>query len=65
MAGSFINRTPAPGGRDERGGGAERAVGGPLTEFNEDDWYSLVDHAMVYSREDIRFTFKNGMEIKA
>ena len=38
---------------------------GPLTEFNEDEWYSLVDYATVYSREDIRFTFKNGMEIKA
>ena len=38
---------------------------GPLTEFNEDDWYSLVKYATVYSREDIRFTFKNGMEIKA
>ena len=38
---------------------------GPLTAFNEDDWYSLVEYAMVYSREDIRFTFKNGMEIKA
>ena len=29
------------------------------------NWYSLVEYAMVYSREDIRFTFKNGMEIKA
>lgn len=38
---------------------------GPLTEFNEDDWYSLVEDATVYSREDIHFTFKNGMEIKA
>lgn len=38
---------------------------GPLTAFREDDWYSLVDYATVYSREDIRFTFKNGMEIKA
>ena len=38
---------------------------GPLTAFNEDDWYSLVEYATVYSREDIRFTFKNGMEIKA
>jgi len=37
---------------------------GPLTAFNEDDWYSLVEYATVYSREDIRFTFKNGMEIK-
>ena len=38
---------------------------GPLTKFNEDDWYSLVDHATVYSKDDIWFTFKNGMEIKA
>ena len=36
---------------------------GPMTEFNEEDWYSLVEYATVYSREDIRFTFKNGMEI--
>lgn len=38
---------------------------GLLTEFNEDDWYSIVDYATVYGKEDIRFTFKNGMEIKA
>ena len=38
---------------------------GPLTAFREDDWYSLVEYATVYSREDIRFTFRNGMEIKA
>ena len=38
---------------------------GPLTAFREDDWYSLVEYATVYSREDIRFNFKNGMEIKA
>ena len=38
---------------------------GPLTEFNEDDWYSLVDYATVYSGEDIRFTFKNEMEVNA
>ena len=38
---------------------------GPLTAFREDDWYSLVDYATVYSREDIHFTFKNGMQIKA
>ena len=37
---------------------------GPLTEFNEDDWYDLVDYATVYGKDDIRFTFKNGMEIK-
>lgn len=38
---------------------------GPLTIFREDDWYSLVEYATVYSKEDIRFTFKNGMEIKS
>ena len=27
---------------------------GPLTKFNEDDWYSLVDYVTVYSREDIQ-----------
>lgn len=37
----------------------------PLTAFKEDDWYSLVEYATVYSRKDIRFTFKNGMEVKA
>ncbi len=36
---------------------------GPLTEFDEEDWYSLVEYATVYSQEDIRFTFKNGMEV--
>ncbi len=43
----------------------QEKLDGPLTAFYEDDWYSLVDYATVYSREDIRFTFKNGMEIKA
>ena len=38
---------------------------GPLTEFKEDNWYSLVEYATVYSREDIRFAFKNGIEVKA
>ncbi len=38
---------------------------GPLTKFNEDDWYSLVEYATVYGKDDIRFTFKNGMEVKS
>ena len=38
---------------------------GPLTEFKEDNWYSPVEYATVYSREDIRFAFKNGIEVKA
>ncbi len=37
----------------------------PLKEFNEVDWYSLVDYATVYKKEDIKFTFKNGMNVKA
>ncbi len=37
---------------------------GPLTAFDEDAWYSLADYVTVYSKDDIRFTFKNGMEIR-
>ena len=36
-----------------------------LEEFNIDGWNSLVEYATVYSADDIRFTFKNGQEIKA
>ncbi len=36
-----------------------------LTEFNLDAWNSLVDFATVFEARDIRFTFKNGQEIKA
>mgnify|MGYP001031813705 FL=1 len=32
---------------------------------HKDEWYSLVEYAAAYSKEDIHFTFKNGMEIKA
>lgn len=35
-----------------------------VTEFDEELWLSLVDFVMVYSKEDISVTFKNGMEIK-
>lgn len=31
--------------------------------FDEGAWYALVDFATVYSKDDVRFTFKNGMEI--
>lgn len=34
-----------------------------VTEFDEGLWLSLVDFVTVYSKEDIRVTFKNGMEI--
>ena len=36
-----------------------------LEEFSIDSWSSLVEYATVYSADDIRFTFKNGQEIKA
>lgn len=36
-----------------------------LEVFNIDNWNNLVEYATVYSADDIRFTFKNGQEIKA
>ena len=38
---------------------------GSITEFDEGLWSSLVDFFTVYSKDDIRFTFKNGTEIQA
>ena len=35
-----------------------------VSEFSEKLWYALADHVTVYSKEDVRFTFKNGEEIK-
>ena len=37
---------------------------GMATEFDEEQWYSLVDFVTVFNKEDIRFTFKDGTEIK-
>ena len=37
----------------------------PLTEFRETDWLAMVDYITVYSKDDIRVTFKDGTEIKA
>lgn len=51
--------------RLEHCGTGKRDDDNPMAEFNEKDWYSLVEYATVYNRDDIRFTFKNGMEIKA
>lgn len=31
--------------------------------FDEGAWYALVDFVTVYGKKDVRFTFKNGMEI--
>lgn len=35
-----------------------------IAEFDESLWYSLVDYVTIFSKEDIRFTFKDGTEIK-
>ena len=37
----------------------------PLMEFRETDWLAMVDYITVYSKDDIRVTFKDGTEIKA
>lgn len=36
-----------------------------ITEFDSDLWSGLVDFVTVYSKEDIKVTFKDGTEIKA
>jgi site-specific DNA recombinase len=35
-----------------------------VTEFDEDLWYSLIEYVTVFCKEDVRFTFKDGTEIK-
>ena len=35
-----------------------------ITEFDPSLWGSLLDHATVCSKEDMRYTFKDGTEIK-
>lgn len=35
-----------------------------VDSFDEGAWYALVDHVTVYGRDDVRFIFKNGMEMK-
>jgi hypothetical protein len=34
-----------------------------IEEFDEGLWCSLIDHVMVKSKEEIVFTFGNGLEI--
>ena len=36
-----------------------------VDEFDTALWCGLVDFATVYSKDDVRFTFKNGQEIRA
>ena len=44
-------------------GGLQR-LDGFCTEFDEELWTALLNHATVYARDDIRFTFKVGNEVK-
>ena len=32
--------------------------------FDEGTWYAMCDYITVYSKNDIRVTFQNGMEIR-
>ena len=36
-----------------------------VEKFDVAIWCGLVDFVTVYSKDDVRFTFKNGQEIKA
>lgn len=36
---------------------------GLIAEFSENLWHALADHATVYSKGDVRFTWKNGLKI--
>ena len=42
-----------------------KAMPDGVTEFDENLWCALCEYMTVYSKEDIRVTFRNGMEIKA
>ena len=35
-----------------------------VTEFDEETWHALVDHIIVNSREDVRFVFCDGREVR-
>lgn len=36
-----------------------------LTEFRDEDWFSMVDYMMVAAKDDITVKFKDGTEIRA
>lgn len=35
-----------------------------VDNFDEAAWYAMVNFVTVYGKDDVRFTFKNGIEIK-
>lgn len=38
---------------------------GLVTDFTPELWYSLANYVTIYSRDDVRVTFKDGTEIQA
>lgn len=34
-------------------------------DFDEELWTALLDHATAFTKDDIRFTFKNRFEVNA
>ena len=36
-----------------------------MEKFDPALWCGLVDHVTIYTKDDVRFTFKDGQEIKA
>lgn len=34
-------------------------------DFDEELWTALLDHVTIFTKDDIRFTFKNGFEVSA
>lgn len=36
-----------------------------MDKFETSLWCGLVDYVTVHSKDDVRFTFKNGQEIRA
>ena len=42
----------------------QQRLDGFCGEFDEELWTALLDHATVYTKDDIRFTFKVGDEVK-
>ena len=42
-----------------------RTLDQPMAEFSPELWGTLLDHATVYATDDVRFTFRNGIEIRA
>ena len=37
----------------------------PMEKFDPALWCGLIDYVTVYARDDVRFAFKDGQEIKA